>query len=333
MTDETTSAPETVPNSTMHVTPGRIEHLQIDGDAISGLADLGARANGVETDWIFGTEELGDGLPSNIPLALIKGEHPKIERVKRFVEEWRLHPERRTGTAKVGDVDSYCALVNRQKTADSVVFANSDWRQPSLTAVIDYHDYDALGAAGWLNHRISYDFPFSDEWKVWAKFDGAPMTQEDFAEFMEERAPDMTTLTEAESASFARDLQLERIGTPSEIFELARGLSINAQTKVRNDVKLQSGEAKISFEEEHNGADGKPIRVPGAFALMIPLFYGEEPITVPVRLRYRLKGGAILWTYKLFRVDRTISEAVGHAKATVRAETGLDVFEGKPEQA
>jgi hypothetical protein len=141
----------------------------------------------------------------------------------------------------------------------------------------------------------------------------------------------MTTLLDAENASFARDLQIERIAAPSEIFELARGLQIAVSAKVRNEQRLQSGEAKISFEEEHNGADGKPIKVPGAFALSIPLFYGQEPITLPVRLRYRVKGAEILWAYKLFRIDRTIGEAVDHAKHDVRRETGLDVFEGKPE--
>lgn len=335
MSDKTTNtaAPADTPQSAVGITPGMIEHLRIDGDAVERLAVLGAKAAGAETDWLYGTDELGDGLPLSIPLSLIKGEHPKIESLKRLVEEWRLHPERRKGTATVGDVASFCGLVNRQKIDSSVVFANSDWRAPSLTAVIDYHDAAADGPAGWLQHRVHYAFPFSDEWTVWAKNDGAFMTQEDFAEFVEDRAPDMTTLTEAESASFARDLQVQRIGTPSEIFELARGLQVNVSSKIRNDVKLQSGEAKITFEEEHSGADGQPVKVPGAFALMIPLFYGQEPITVPVRLRYRMRGGAILWAYKLFRVDRTITEAVDHAKAEVRRETGLAVYEGKPEAA
>ncbi len=333
MTDKTEqTTPEAQCASAPAFMAGHYEPVRLDGDAVERLAHLGAEASGIGALDLDGLNADYEGLPAHIPIGFTKGDNPRHHSLKNLVEEWRLHPERRKGTAKVGDVASFCDLVNRQKTRNSVVFSNSDWRQPSLTAVIDYHDHDALGPAGWLQHRVSYDFPFSDEWKVWAKLDGVAMDQADFAEFMEERAPDMTTLTEAENASFARDLQIQQLGTPSQIFELARGLSIHATTKVRNEVKLQSGEAKISFEEEHNGADGRPITVPGAFALMIPLFYGEEPITVPVRLRYRLKGAAIQWVYKLFRVDRTISEAVGHAKATVEAETGLAVFEGRPEE-
>ncbi len=141
----------------------------------------------------------------------------------------------------------------------------------------------------------------------------------------------MVALVEAENAHHARELQVDRIGTPIQIFELARGLEINVGGKVKQNLKLQSGEAKISFVEEHTGKDGAPITVPGAFALSIPLFYNEEPITIPVRLRYRIVGGSIVWIYKLFRVDRLVAEAVKLAKDDVRTKTGLPVYEGSPE--
>lgn len=303
--------------------------LQIDGDAVDRLAGLGAKATGATPGFI---EMAGiPGLPDRIPIAILHGEQPKVTSLKALTEEWRTHPERRRGTAKVGDVSSLCELINRQKTEHSVVFANSDWKQPSIEAVIDYHSHVATDPADNGVHRIRYDFPFSDEWMVWLKHDGKAMDQAEFAEFIEERAPDMTTLVEAEAGHFARELQLTSIGTPAQIFELARGLEINVASKMKQNVKLQSGEAKLVFEEEHSGRDGAPITVPGAFALSIPLFYNQEPITVPVRLRYRLVSGSIVWIYKLFRVDRMVAEAVDQAKADIAIATGLAVYEGKPE--
>ncbi|MBB3937901.1 DUF2303 family protein [Aureimonas phyllosphaerae] len=311
----------------------RLETIRIDGDAVEKLASLGSRATGVEIEWIDTPAELL-GLPDSFPVAVVHGDKPEVRSIKALADEYRLYPEFRRGVAQVGDVASLIDLLNRQKLESSVVFAISDWKKPSLTAVVDYHDLarrDGRGDANWGKHRLHYAFPFSDEWRTWLAHDGKPMDQAEFAEFVEERAPDMIALVEAENAHHARELQVDRIGSPIQIFELARGLEINVGGKVKQNIKLQSGEAKISFEESHTGRDGAPITVPGAFALSIPLFYNEEPITIPVRLRYRLIGGAIVWTYKLFRVDRLVAEAVKLAKDEVREKTGLPVYEGAPE--
>lgn len=306
------------------------EALRLDGDAVEKLATLGSRATGVEIVEVA-TPDVFEGLPDSFPLAVLHGDVPKLATVKQLAEEWRNYPDHRRGVAIVGDVQSFIDLVNRHKHDDSVVFVNSDWRKPSMTSVIDYHCVDATGPADFGMHRVHYAFPFSDEWKVWQKFDGQPMDQATFAEFIEERAPDMTTLPEAEAAHHARELQVAKIGMPMEIFELARGLEVNVGGKVKQNIKLQSGEAKISFVEEHTGRDGQPITVPGAFALRIPLFYNQEPIDIPVRLRYRIVGGQVVWIYKLFRVDRLVTEAVRVAKQDVESGTALPVYEGAPE--
>ncbi|HAW46285.1 MAG TPA: hypothetical protein DCX34_03470 [Roseovarius sp.] len=330
MSDKTeTSSPGDDDGFVTPATWNSTDALQLDGDAIEKLAGLGAKATGATSGVI---EMPGiPGLPGRIPIAILHGNEPRLAGLKMLAEEWRTRPQRRRGTARVGDVASLCALINRQRTEHSVVFANSDWKKPSIEAVIDYHSRTATDPADNGGHRIRYDFPFSDEWKTWLQHDGKAMDQAEFAEFVEERAPDMTTLVEAEAAHYARELQISSIGTPAQIFELARGLEINVASKVKQNVKLQSGEAKLVFEEEHSGRDGAPITVPGAFALSIPLFYNQDPITVPVRLRYRVAGGAIVWVYKLFRVDRMVAEAVDHAKTEVAQETGLAVYEGQPE--
>ncbi|WP_185983008.1 DUF2303 family protein [Aureimonas mangrovi] len=323
-----TSAEPQVFNSTTSVG----EAFSLDGDAVEKLATLGARATGI--DIVEVKDTAGDaGLPDSFPVAVIHGDNPKLASVKSFAEEWREYPEHRRGIAHVGDVESFIELTNRHKTDHSVVFAQSDWRKPSLTSVIDYHDIEPDARAGFGRHRVHYAFPFSDEWKTWLEHDGKPMDQREFAEFIEERAPDMTTLTGGEAAQHASEMQVSAIGTPAQIFELARGLEINVGGKVKQNVKLQSGEAKIAFEEEHTGKDGQPLTVPGAFALMIPLFYNEDPIVIPVRLRYRMVGGSIVWLYKLFRVDRLVAEAVRNAKNDVAAQTGLEVYEGAPEMS
>lgn len=86
----------------------------------------------------------------------------------------RLKPLRRTGTAKLADLDSFIAWTNRFKGAASMIFAQIA-PAPKLTAVIDYHGEggptmtpntrDLLANA--CAHRAVYDFPISPEWKLW----------------------------------------------------------------------------------------------------------------------------------------------------------------------
>ncbi len=152
----------------------------------------------------------------------------------------RASPRGRRGR----DVASLIELTNRQKTENSVVFADSDWKKPSLVAVIDYHtvarDADD-GDADWGRHppAFRYDFPFSDEWDVWQKFDGVAMDQAKFAEFVEERLPDMVTLVEAENAHHARELQVAGSARRWR-FSNSRAARDQRRRQVRQNVKLQS---------------------------------------------------------------------------------------------
>lgn len=309
---------------------GTLKHLHLDGDAIDKIAELGAKAKGASAEFLFLSDPTG--VPREIPFLLVQGENPKALSVKPLIEEYRIRPERRRGQAVVGDLESFIDLVNRQRTDHSVVFACSDWRAPSLTAVIDYHGQAASDEPDNGTHRIHYPFPRSEEWETWVKHHDATMTQEDFAEFVEERLPDLSVPTDAVRNWVETDLGTT-IATPAKLMELSRGLQVNVNSKVKNAKMLQSGEGAIIFEEEHSGVDGTPIKVPGAFVASIPVFYGGDAIDVPARLRYRVRGPAIMWTYLLFRPDRIIAEAVDHAKADVRQETGLPVYEGKPEMS
>ena len=102
----------------------------------------------------------------------------------------RLKPLRRTGTAKLADLDSFIAWTNRFKGAASMIFAQIA-PAPKLTAVIDYHGEggptmtpntrDLLANA--CAHRAVYDFPISPEWKLWHSIHDRPLTKDEFGEF------------------------------------------------------------------------------------------------------------------------------------------------------
>ncbi len=267
------------------------------------------------------------GAPSSIPV-LLDRKTGAVKSVHELVAPWRDAPQRKTGTATVFTLDTFNELVNRHKTGNSAIFADTNWEKPSLTAVIDYHGKEADNG----KHRIHYQFPLSEEWNAWLKFDGKPMTQIEFAEFIEEHISDLAAPQLDEAEDFEKMFGF-KVASPHEIITLSRGLQINADTRIKNHVKLQSGETQIMFEEDHKGADGQPLIIPGIFILQIAPFFMGAACRIPVRLRYRPRSGSVSWTFQLYRPDRYITDQVRRDLDKAAEETELPKYEGTPEMS
>lgn len=298
---------------------------------LAAAAELGAKAEGAELVSITPPDGIA-GLPASVPALIKRGAQPGIIGVKDLVDAWRRHPERKIGAAEAQTFEAFVALVNRHATDDSAIFADCDWTKPSFTAVIDYHEKKNGGRADWGKHRVRYTFPLSDEWKAWTGQNGQPMKQAEFAWFLEDRVAELSSPTEHEKITLEAQFQTT-LATPAQVVELSRGLSVHVDTRVKAQTVLQSGEGQISWEESHNDAAGKPLKVPGLFMLSIAPFFMGEPVRIPVRLRYRPAGQALTWFYQIYRPDLAITEHVRHRLIDARHETGLPAYEGAPEMA
>ena len=299
-------------------------------DAAEFIAQLGAEAAGVTIEHVAPPVMIG--MPDSVPIGVVHGRQPSLLDLSQYFERYRTRPEQKRGVATALTFESFCDLTNRHKTEHSAVFANTEWREPSLTAVIDYHENVPDGLAENGKHRVHYAFPLSEEWKTWIKGDGQKMTQADFAYFLEDRVAELSSPFEAEVITYQRDFATT-VATPSQLVQLSRGLQVHVGTKVKAMHTLQSGEGQIQWEESHSDADGKALKVPGIFILQIAPFFMGEKIRVPVRLRYRPSGGEVIWTYHIYRPDQAITEHVRATLAEARERTGLPAYEGKPEMA
>lgn len=269
------------------------------------------------------------GLPSAVP-ALLNREQGTLVNVKPILDAYRTAPERKAGTARVNTLESFIALVERHKTDHSVIFAETNWLEPSLTAVIDYHEATNGGAADNGKHRVHYEFPLSEEWQAWVGINGKPMQQEAFAQFIEDHIADLSTPDTMEEEDFLRKFGF-KVASPNELVTLSRGLQVHSASKVKNSVTLQSGEGEITWEEEHRDAQGNKLQVPGMFILSIAPFFRGQPTRIPVRLRYRVSPGGLTWTCQLYRPDVAITEEVMRDLERAARETDLPYFQGKPE--
>lgn len=268
------------------------------------------------------------------PGILVVPEGRRVESVKKYRDEYAKAPDRRKGTAKLTTLDSFIDHTNRFKDTESAVFADVTNRAaPKMIAVFDYHLKGPDGKPRFGQHRGEYAFPVSDEWKAWTA-QREPMTQEAFAEFLEERILDVM---EPSSIGPGTIDMAARLGityaSPQRVMELSRGLTIRVGQQVSAYNNLSSGEAQIGFTEAHQDQAGGPLNVPGGFAIAIPVFRGGDAFTMAVRLRYRVKAGSISWSFAVQQIDKVWDTSVDEACGAVRQKTELPLFYGSPETA
>lgn len=276
-----------------------------------------------------------------------------LRSLKPLIEEYRVKPERRAGTAKLQDLDSLIAHVVRHKDADSVLFANRSAEAPNITAVLDYNQAGPdVTAARFGRHRAVYAFPLSEEWRAWHAQDGKQMAQREFAAFLEDRIVDVIAPPDFEHAAFdytgddetkrraaAPDIALKDLADliggnfagPARMMDMAKGLSLNADIAVKGAQNLSSGETSIVYTEEHRDAGGAPLKVPNLFLIAVPVFDAGPLYRLAVRLRYRLAQGRITWWFGIHRADRVFDHAFTEACTRARDECGLPLFYGAAE--
>jgi uncharacterized protein YfdQ (DUF2303 family) len=256
-------------------------------------------------------------------------------------DPFRDEPRRRQGTATMLSLDSLIDHVNRFKDDGSIVFADDNRDQPSITAVIDYHPkgqaVDVMPRFG--KHRSVFAFPVSDEWKAWTSANEQKMDMPDFAAYLENRLPDVLWLETEDVLPEDLDRLVNTLGgrdtiaTPNKLMELARGLQVNENSIVQEAVNLASGEGVIRFQVEHADASGAPLKVPQIFLIAIPVFRNGPLYRIAARLRYRKSAGRLVFWFELWRTDRTFDHAFSEAVDRVKVDTSLPVLIGRPEAA
>ena len=256
-----------------------------------------------------------------------------LRSIKFLIDEYRDCPERREGTARLDSLESFIEWSLRFKQERSAIFASGKSHgDASLTAVIDYHAAGADGEPSFCKHRGVYSCPASDEWLAWLGKDGKPMSQSDFADFIEDHLTDIANpAAKLKTIDTFAEQHAVKIATPSQMLDLSKGLEVNVGRKVVQRVSQQSGEARLSFEESHSGSNGQPLSIPGAFALLIPVFRCGGLYPIPIRLRYRIKDTEVLWTFTMHRADRVFQHAFDEACEQAASGTELPLYRGKPE--
>jgi hypothetical protein len=120
-----------------------------------------------------------------------------------------------------------------------------------------------------------------------------------------------------------------RFGSAQRLLQMARTVEVSANDKAVEGYNAKTGERVITFEEEHETrSQGRKIIIPDGFLLRIPVFEGETPQLVPVRLQYRRSGQGVKWFMTLVEWQRVIRFSVKTEAERVQKATELPLFYG-----
>lgn len=234
--------------------------------------------------------------------------------------ETLLHrPARVRASVTLETPDAFVRYWRRHKMSESVVFLQRDTSQGVLTfiAEFDYHHPDGdAPRAGWRDHRACYRVAPTKDWLDWASTSGQWLEQLPLAEF----------ITDHVHSIHAAD------GLPSGADMLAVATTFEAKSEVTfsQAARLHDGAMQLTYDEQVAATTqtGK-MRVPERFQITLAVFEGLDPVTIPVRFRFKLGRGQLAMRFDLHRPDLVLRAAFDAIATKLRAEIGESfVFDG-----
>lgn len=251
-------------------------------------------------------------LPIDVPIVVVPNDY-RVESLAHLI------PERPAGIrAKVElvDLDSFIDYILEHKGPTSRVFANV-LREPfALVCALDYHGGNNLADAKqrpeFVTHTCCLTFTPTDAWREWKQHNGEWMQQDAFAQFVEERQPDV----------------MEPKG--ADMLELARSIEATRDVGFKRRLRLDNGDVSFAFDDKTEATAGMngQLRIPEKMVLQFPMFLGMPLQNIDCRFRYRLDAGHLMLAYEVVRIRELQLKAIRDALDIVVDRTELTAFLG-----
>lgn len=229
------------------------------------------------------------------------------------LEQYADHPSRATGRVTLADPDSFIAYVKRHRDEASTTLW-TDVDHGTVTAIFDDHAKDA-GAPGFAQHRAVLQLQDTPEWTHWVEASGQQMSQQDFAEHIEDGT---VSIFEPDAAT---------------MLELAQSFQAATSVDFKSGTRLQSGQTQLRYEEKIDAQAGPTgsITIPTTIKLRLDVFVGgQTEYELTARFTYRITSGKLTMGYKLIRPHEARQLAFDDLLAAIATGVELDVLAGTP---
>ncbi len=231
---------------------------------------------------------------------------PKDYRIDDL-EKFLPRPLRINEAVTLHDTDSFIAYVNNFKLPVSLIFF--DTIEEEFLAVLDYHEVET---ASWCGHTATFKPRRSVEFETWMGTNRKQMTQVDFARFLEENMPDVVEPSSA------------------DLLQVALTFEAKKSVEFASGVRLANGQIQFAYDEIVRGTAQKgTIEIPEQFVIGVPIHINGPAYRIPVRLRWRLQEGKVIFWYEILRPHRFIEDALKEIRERVGVETSTTILAGR----
>jgi uncharacterized protein YfdQ (DUF2303 family) len=217
-------------------------------------------------------------------------------------------PEHISQTVIVDDRDSLTNYANRYSDKRSILLA--DYEAGKIIARLDWHKNNEEGLSRQHSaHTATLQLKDSEEYSRWNEMEGEMHSQQDFALFIEENVadilhPDHTTM-----------------------LEICRDLEATQDVSFKSGVRLENGDRSFTYEDQTKVKGDMIVRT--EIGLEIPLYYGEQPVEIRAKFRFRPTPSGLLLGFRSHRVEYK-RQATFREMAFLSAEnTGCPIFFGR----
>ena len=256
------------------------------------------------------------------PLTIKEDGQPTIivfqDKKIKSLESLNDKPRRKRATVALIDTGSFIEYLNTHKVAgQTTVFGLATEQGGSFNAILDYHggaEVSNAGAPNWGDHTATLTLATTPEGRRWTAKSGELMSQEAFAEFIEDNLNDIIRPDAA------------------AILDIAQLLVAKKTVNFKSGKRLANGETKLEYVETIESTGGKTndtLAIPESFVLGIVPFVGADGVEITARLRYRISdSGKLSFAFILNRPFKVIENAFLLARQAIEEKTGLTVHIG-----
>lgn len=221
------------------------------------------------------------------------------------LEKFLSFPQRERGHIEFQKLGSLLDYAERHhERGATAIFADAAGNH--VRAVLNWHtpETNVSSTAGWGDHSLDYELKFTREFADWNGISGRPLTQTQFAEFLEEHLRDI------------------HVPEPASLLEAVSRLSGKRNTSFESAKRLDNGDVSIEWKEDTQLSNAA---FPSRFTIRIPIYRGAEKATtfdINALLRYRIADGKLSFEVKLLHVDGIRDDAFDQVLAEIYRTVG-----------
>lgn len=222
-------------------------------------------------------------------------------------------PRHLSAARQLRDVDSLVEYLSKHGIEGSTELYADD-RAAAILAVIDSHESytDAEPPQNWERHTALLQLTKTPAWNAWTGNDKGFMSQDEFADFIEDRSSDV----ERPSAA--------------ELISVARHIEATNKVDFKSAVRDSDGQITFRYEETNEAKTKGDLSIPETILLNLRPYAGGPIYRVQARFRYRIRSEKLSLGYVLDRPDEVLERAFADVVAELRDGRDEQTLSGGP---